>query len=117
MHKFISIHGEGWLRAEKNNFFSFLFFIQDQQKEIISDHILKFYSSYFDMPVIRRGLIKLLSQLGRELSVPEGALSFHHHLVSILADDYSWFGDITHLSCGKANACQKKKKFKSLNKV
>lgn len=98
---------------KKKNLFLFLFFISDQQKEIISDHTLKFYISYFDMPVIRRGLIKLLSQLGRELSVPEGALSFHHHLVSILADHYSWFGDITHLSRGKANACQKK----SLNKV
>lgn len=63
----------------------------------------EFCSAYFDMPVIRRGLIKLLSQFGGELSVPEGAHGFHHHLVSILADDYGGFGDVAHLSCGKAN--------------
>lgn len=75
-----------------------------------------FYSAYFDMPVIRCGLIKLLSQLGGELSVPEGAQGFHHHFVSILTYNDCWFGDIAHLSRGKTNTCQKKKK-RNLKKI
>lgn len=57
------------------------------------------------MSVIRRGLIKFLSQFGGDLCVSEGAQSFHHHFVSILTNHYCWFGDITHLSCGKPNTC------------
>lgn len=60
------------------------------------------------MSVIRRGLVKLLSQFGGDLSVPEGAQGFHHHFVPILTDDYCWFGDIAHLSCGKTNTCPRK---------
>lgn len=55
------------------------------------------------MSIVRRGLIELLSQFGRDLCVPEGAQGLYHHFVSILADDYGWFGDIADLSCCKAN--------------
>ena len=75
-----------------------------------TSHWRPLYSAYFDLSIIRRGLVKLLSQLGRELSVPEGALSFHHHLVSILTDDHRWLGDIAHLSRGKTNTCQQVKR-------
>lgn len=61
------------------------------------------------MSVIRRGLIKLLSQLGGDFSVPEGAQGFHHHLVAIPTNDYRWFGGIAHLSRGKTNTCTRKK--------
>lgn len=60
------------------------------------------------MSIIRRSLIKLLSDLGGDLRVPKGAHGLYHHFVSILADDYSWFGDIADLSCCKANAWIKK---------
>lgn len=65
-------------------------------------------SAHFDVAVIRCGLIELLSQLGGELGVPEGAQGFHHHLVSILADDDCRFGDVAHLSCGKTNTCTRR---------
>lgn len=67
-----------------------------------------FYSAYFDLSVIRRGLFKLLSKLGGDLGVPEGAQGFHHHFFPILADHYCWFGDIAHLSCGKTDTCHQK---------
>lgn len=63
--------------------------------------------TYFDMSVVRRGLVKLLSQFGGDLGVSESAQGFHHHFVSILADHYCWLGDITNLSCGKTNTCTK----------
>lgn len=63
-------------------------------------------SAYFDVSVIRRGLIKLLSQFGGDLRVSEGAQSFHHHFVSILANHYCRFSDISHLSCSKSNTCE-----------
>lgn len=63
-------------------------------------------SAHLDVAVVRRGLVELLSQLGRELRVPEGALGLHHHFVTILADDDRRLGDVAHLSGGKANTCQ-----------
>lgn len=65
-------------------------------------------SAHFDVAVIRCGLVELLSQLGGELGVPEGAQGFHHHLVSILVDDDRRFGDVAHLSCGKTNTCTRR---------
>lgn len=66
---------------------------------------MTFYSGYFDMSIIRCSLIELLSQLGGDLGVPEGAHGFYHHFVSILADRYGWLGDIAHLSGGKTDTC------------
>lgn len=73
--------------------------------EQISELRLYFYiySAHFDISIIRRGLIKLLSQFGGDLRVPEGAHGLYHHFVSILANGYSWFGDIANLPCCKAN--------------
>lgn len=65
-------------------------------------------SAHFDVAVIRCSLIKLFSQLGGELGVPEGAQGFHYQLVSILADDDCRFGDVAHLSCGKTNTCTRR---------
>lgn len=60
-------------------------------------------STHFAVPVISSGFIKLLSQLEGDLCVLEGALGADHHLVSLLADDYSRLGHITNLPGGKAN--------------
>ena len=70
---------------------------------------MTFHSGYFDMSIIRCGLIELLSQLRRDLCVPEGAHGFYHHFVSILADGYRRLGDIAHLSGGKTDTCCKNK--------
>lgn len=104
LHQFVSLHGEGWLQAQAPAS------LEPSQVNLQLEHMShwRYYSAYFDMSVIRRGLIKLLSQLGGELSVPEGALGFHHHFVSILTDDYCWFGGNAHLSRGKTNTCPKK---------
>lgn len=77
-------------------------------------------SAHLDVAVVRRGLIELLSQLGGDLSVSEGALGLHHHFVAVLADDDRRLGDVAHLPggktdtydeeiCRKLNLCKKKK--------
>lgn len=61
-------------------------------------------SSYFTVPVVNSGFIKLLPQLEGDLCVFEGALRANHHLVAILADDHSRFGHVSNLSGGKSHA-------------
>lgn len=61
-------------------------------------------STYFAVPVISGGFVKLLSQLEGDLRVLEGALGANHHLVTLLADDDSRLGHITNLPGGKAHA-------------
>lgn len=60
--------------------------------------------SYFTVPVVGGGFIKLLPQLEGDLCVFEGALGANHHLITLLADDDGRFGHITDLSGGEAHA-------------
>lgn len=66
-------------------------------------------SAHLDVAIVRRGLVKLLSQLGGELRVPEGALGLHHHFVAVLADDDRRLGDVAHLPGGKTDTCEEEK--------
>lgn len=103
LHQLVSLHGKGGLHKQKH-----ISRQMSRQRLTSSSSSHSPPSAHFDVAVIRCGLIKLLSQLGGELSVPEGAQGFHHHLVSILADDDCRFGDVAHLSCGKTNTCTRR---------
>jgi len=71
--------------------------------EVVTHSFSLFLSTYFAVPVISCGFVKFLSQFEGDLSVFEGALGADHHLVSLLADDYSRLGHITDLPGGKAH--------------
>lgn len=73
------------------------------QSKAVNLSVIHSLSTYFAVSVISSGFIKLLSQLEGDLCVLEGALGADHHLVSLLADDYSWLSHITNLPGGKAN--------------
>lgn len=62
------------------------------------------FSSYFTIPVVDGGFIKLLPQLEGDLCVLEGALRANRHLVAVLADDHSRFGHVSDLSGGESHA-------------
>lgn len=66
-------------------------------------------SAHLDVAVVRRGLVELLSQLGGDLRVPEGALGLHHDLVTVLADDDRRFGDVAHLPGCKTDTCEEER--------
>lgn len=59
--------------------------------------------TYFAVPVVSGGFVKLLSQLEGDLCVFEGALGADHNLVTLLADDHCRLGHITNLPGGKAH--------------
>lgn len=67
--------------------------------------IIKRVSSYFTVPVVGGGFIKLLPQLEGDLCVFEGALGANHHLVALLADDDGRFGHVTDLTGGEPHTC------------
>lgn len=62
------------------------------------------WSTYFAVPVIGGGLVKLLPQLEGDLCVFEGALGANQHLVTLLADDHGRLGHVTDLPGGETHA-------------
>lgn len=64
--------------------------------------------TYFTVPVVGGGFIKLLPQLEGDLCVFEGALRANRHLVALLADDHGRFGHVTNLSGGETHAWEVK---------
>ena len=63
-------------------------------------------SIYLAAAVIRRGLVKLLSQAEGDLGVLEGALGLDHQLFPVLADHHRGLGHVAHLPGGEAHPCQ-----------
>lgn len=61
--------------------------------------------AHLDVPVVRRGLVKLLAQLEADLCVLEGALGLHCDLVARHLDDGGGFGEAGHLPGGEAHPC------------